>query len=298
MNKWAELVMAWIVGGLFGRLIGHTYLVGHLGWPEFSGWLSVPIGAVAGWLWVERKALAPAFRHAYRWTQKPARLASWAESFSRAREHLVADGHEFKSNWCWRVLNAVSIGLLIGLWLVVLGVLSAIAGVNADKTVSKYAPLIGGGICFVTVTCLSMCLAVGSGKFLAARGWDKFFEKRTTGNAVRDDAVENFLGFLQINPVSVFGILLLIAVPYYIGVNIKEVIVWIGQVLWKTIRMVNSSQRMAAMTGATIGLSISQIYGFNPVICSGVCVVSGLVERFVFALAEKAVLRLRARRTA
>ena len=109
--------------------------------------------------------------------------------------------------------------------------------------------------------------------------------------------MENFFCFLRQNPVSVFGILLLIAVPYYLAIVVKGVTVLLGKVIWKTIQMINSSQRMAAMTGAAIGLSISQVYGFNPVICGVVSILAGLVERSIFVLVEKTVRGLKVKQT-
>ncbi len=291
--------MAWFVGGLIGRLLGHTYLVGYLGWPEVVGWFSVPIGAVVAWLWVAKEAIVPALKHSYRWTKKPVHFVNWAESFSQAQKRLVMDGREFKSNWGWRVLNATSIGLLVGLWLVGLGVLSAIiveARVPYNKD-NMYNLYVAGFVFMTAVSFLSVFLIGCISQFLEARRWTRFFEKPLTGNEVRDVATENFFCFLSQNPVSVFGILLLIAVPYYLAIVVKGVTVLLGKVIWKTIQMINSSQRMAAMTGAAIGLSISQVYGFNPVICGVVSILAGLVERSIFVLVEKTVRGLKVKQT-
>jgi len=288
MNKWMEIVLAWFVGGLVGRLLGHTYLVGYLGWPEICGWLSVPIGSAVAWLAVEIKVIIPAIRHACRWTPSPLRLTGWVGCIHLVRKNLTADCHKFKDNWGWRVLNATSLGLLIGLWLIVLGIVGAIAGENCIASdFGESTPIVCGGIFLLTFAFCSAYAVGWSNSFLEDRGWDGFFDRRQTDNSVRDGAIDSTLEFLQMNPISVYA-LLLFAVAYYIVFALKAIIVWLGKIIWRTIRMINSSQRMAAMTGSAIGLSISQIYGYNPVLCGGVCVMAGLIERAVFVLVEGA----------
>ncbi len=167
MNRYAEMVMALFVGGCLGRLMGHTFVVGYLGLPEFTGWLSVPIGSAIGWIMVEVKSVAPALKHAYRWTRRPVSLAFVTESLNRIGQYADRDWRVFRKGWRWRMLGATSIGLLIGLWAITILVLGISTGLSAARHeasgvaqfcactvftfaigVASYFTLILGALCF------------------------------------------------------------------------------------------------------------------------------------------------------
>ena len=277
-----EIVMAWFVGGLIGRWLGHTYLVSYLGWSEVCGWLSVPIGSAIAWLAVEVRAIVPALKHAYRWTTKPGFPKEVTKYVTTTKNIFVDDTKEFRREWNWRILRVVSCGLLLSSWFLLL-----VALVVAS-----------GNLICLPAAVFPVYMSIGVDKFFRYMYWEgETYDRpwRDGESEERREALEWTFCFLLFNPISAVLVCLLVACSYWLFTTLAEVVVWISCVLWKTIRMVNSSQRMVAMTGAIIGLSVSQIYGFNPAICGGVCVLAGLTERLIFTLFERAVLKFGAK---
>lgn len=293
-NRWVELVAAWFVGGFVGRMLGSFCLVDLLGLPRIYGWLSVPIGAAIAWLVVDIKAVVFAVKHAYKWVNSPITREEIAKSLAKDIDLLVGECKEFRSGWGWRIFGSICWGLQVGMWL--LAIILPCIWIFFDSMIDargRYNLENAWGCSFVSMIVLAAIYVValaGVSKLLETKNWEDFFQASYT-NHPRYEATQGFLCLLAYSPVSVviWGLVAL-------SIATAEVACWLWRIAWKVIGMVNSSQRMAALTGAAIGLSISQIWGYNPVVCGTVCVVAGLVERLVFLLAEKAVLAVKARR--
>ena len=295
MKKWTELVLAWFVGGFLGRLMA-VGITNWLGLSAIWSWLGVPIGAGIAWMTVDFHQLVFSFRHSLKWT-KPKFVESVQGAVIQCGRYLERDWQEFKPDGKWKSISCVSTGSLVSFWLIppVLFWLYVNETGNRPPYITLFDKLC---LLFVLLffTGIVAFLLIGLGiSFLEERKWDGFLVPRirselsellaTTSLGRKREAYKKTIIFLTFNPVSAI-LLSIFACLYCLPV-------WLGKAAWRTIQMVNSNQRITALTGAAIGLTISQIRSYNPLICGGVCVIAGLLERALFGLIVQAVSRRR-----
>jgi len=275
MKKWTELVLAWFVGGFIGRLVA-VGITNWLGLSSIWAWLGVPIGAGFAWMAVDFRQLVFSFRHSLKWLEyQPLSDGYIKKTLPACLETLVLDWNEFSSKQMkWRIISSFSSGLFWGFWFVLcLGLGFIFATTPAKPNIPTPLAYFMG---FSYVGAFAILCGAYCEEFLKKVHLNGFlkFKSSHSDSEEKAHAYESFVFFITYNPISMMLMTTLICLYTWP--------IWFGRVVWKTIKMVNSSQRIMALTGAAIGLTISQIWGLNPVVCGGVCVIAGLVEHVIF----------------
>jgi hypothetical protein len=297
MKNLIDIVLAWFVGGFIGRLVGASILVKALNLPPIYGWLSVPIGAGAAWIWVDIKQIIPALRHSYRWAkrglvQRPMIGVDILADHNGVIRYFKNIIREFHTNCGWRIFGALNRGLLMGTWVCLIYMTFIYGWQECRGTeISMWSSLVavtrGLAMCSMLGGIMLILLVIVC-SFFGKLGWDKKIYNRQTIllNDEKKEALEYFWTFLLFNPLSLLGISITI-ITYGILRMVAKIGTWVVLIIWRVIQIINKSQRTTVLAGATIGLTISQIFGYNPIICALTCVAVGLVQKAVFHSLDK-----------
>ncbi|HRY31119.1 MAG TPA: hypothetical protein P5328_01900 [Candidatus Paceibacterota bacterium] len=280
MNKGTKLAIALFVGAVFGEAVGYYLLVSTLGLSMIWILPTTLIGMLAGScavLGVEPLVLIICTIGLWLTSLEPGqKIRAW-------KQGLISSWRAFRDDhpW-WRTLRTICLILYWASWIWAYFKAAMFMWHGSHSLFLALTVPVGVGA-FLFVSSILLVERYGLEEVL----FQKMLVRRSPKRLFRRDKVVDFVieeitFLLAANPFSV------VTIDIFLGgfFVVKTTAVWLINLFWNILETVNSSNLVVIATGGAIGLIVSQVCGYPPLIS---CVVGG-VGGLLVKLAINAIL--------